>query len=102
MSIATSPVIRNILNDSPNLINLLSSIDALRGHEREQALQRALGVTASDISNQFRHVDLSEDMLALRQFAEAVEAAIRGDNKGALGLNWDTGDENQLSGMVSY
>jgi hypothetical protein len=67
---------------------MLSSIDAFRGRERDQALQRALGVTPHDINNQFRAVELSGDMLALRKFAEAVEAAVRGDNGGTLGLDW--------------
>jgi len=67
---------------------MLSSIDAFRGLEREQALQRALGVMAHDINNQFKGIELSDDVLALRKFAEAVESAVRGDNDGALGLNW--------------
>lgn len=88
-AIATSATIRKVLNEHPNLINMLSSIDTFRGPEREQALQRALGVTAQDISNQFKGVELSEDVLAIRRFAEAVEAAVRGENEAALGLNWD-------------
>lgn len=87
--LATSATIRKVLNEHPNLINMLSSIDTFRGPEREQALQRALGVTAQDISNQFKGVELSEDVLAIRRFAEAVEAAVRGENEAALGLNWD-------------
>jgi hypothetical protein len=85
---ATSPAIRKILNEHPNLITMLSSIDTNRGREREQALQRALGVTTHDINNQFKGVEISDDVLALRQFAEAVEAAVRGNNGGALGLDW--------------
>lgn len=68
---------------------MLSAIDTLRGRERDEALQRALGVTAHDIDNQFKGVELSDDVLALRRFAEAVEAAVRGGNEVALGLNWD-------------
>jgi hypothetical protein len=85
---ATSPDIRKILNEHPNLISMLSSIDTHRGREREEALQRALGVTTHDINNQFKGVEISDDVLALRQFAEAVEAVVRGNNRGALGLDW--------------
>jgi hypothetical protein len=67
---------------------MLSSIDTNRGREREQALQRALGVTTHDINNQFKGVEISDDAPALRHFAEAVEAAVRGNNEGALGLDW--------------
>jgi hypothetical protein len=86
---ATSATIRKVLNEHPNLINTLSSIDSFRGREREEALQRALGVTTHDINNQFKGVELSDDVLALRKFAEAVESAVRGDDEKALGLNWD-------------
>ncbi|KAF8198099.1 hypothetical protein BJ912DRAFT_57432 [Pholiota molesta] len=72
-------------------IELLTSIDKLRGPEREDALQRALGVTAPEIDDQLRRSEPSEDVLALRALAEAIEAAIRGGNESALGLNW--GDE---------
>jgi hypothetical protein len=86
---ATSATIRKVLNEHPNLINTLSSIDSFRGRGREEALQRALGVTVHDINNQFKGVELSDDVLALRKFAEAVESAVRGDDEKALGLNWD-------------
>ena len=85
---ATSLTIRRVLNEHPNLINTLSTIDTFRGREREEALQRALGVTARDINHQFEGVGLDDDVLALRKFAEAVEAAVRGNNEMALGLNW--------------
>ena len=45
-------------------------------------------MTAHDINNQFKEVELSDDVLGLRKFAEVVEAAVRGDNERALGLNW--------------
>jgi hypothetical protein len=73
-------------------MNTLSTIDTFRGREREEALQRALGVTAHDISNQFKGAELDDDVLALRKFAEAVEAVVRGNNGMALGLNWGTGE----------
>lgn len=85
---ATSPKIREILNKHDNLRYLLTSIDKLRGSEREETLQKALGVTAPDIDHQRKPEELSEDTLALRELAEAVEAAIRGGNDSALGLNW--------------
>lgn len=71
---------------------LLQSIDKLRGPEREDALQRALGVTAPEIDDQLRRPNLSEDISALRQLAEAIEDAVRGGDESALGLNW--GDES--------
>jgi hypothetical protein len=89
--LATSPAVRKILAEHENLPELLTSIDKLRGPEREDALQRALGVTAPEIDDQLRRSEPSEDVLALRALAEAIEAAIRGGNESALGLNW--GDE---------
>jgi zinc finger HIT domain-containing protein 3 len=66
----------------------LTDLDKLRGTEREVALERALGMTASDINEQSKgHVELSEDVLAIRELSEAIEAAVRG-NDGALGLDW--------------
>ncbi|KAJ7252080.1 hypothetical protein B0H12DRAFT_623117 [Mycena haematopus] len=86
-AIATSPAIRTILAAHPTLPTQLTSIDKLRGPDREYALQRALGVTAPEIA--VTHgVELSEDVLALRALAEAVEAAVRGQKAGALGLDW--------------
>ncbi|KAK7031526.1 hypothetical protein R3P38DRAFT_3313593 [Favolaschia claudopus] len=87
-AIATSPAIRTALATHPNLPALLTSIDKLRGPEREDTLQRALGVTAPDIVTGQGVRDLSEDVLALRALAEAVEAAVRGGNEDVLGLNW--------------
>ncbi|KIL65830.1 hypothetical protein M378DRAFT_76310 [Amanita muscaria Koide BX008] len=87
-AIATSATIRQILTSYPSLKDILTSIDKLRGQEREEALKTALGVTASDIDTQSRHADFGEDVLALRKFAEAVEAAVRGENQSALGLDW--------------
>ncbi|KAF7376642.1 hypothetical protein MSAN_00081000 [Mycena sanguinolenta] len=86
-AIATSPAIRTTLATHPNLPALLTSIDKLRGPDREHALQRALGVTAPDIVAP-HGTELSEDVLALRALAEVVEAAVRGQTEGALGLDW--------------
>ena len=64
-------------------------MDKLRGPERDRALQRALGVTPLDIQAQARgHVELGDDVIALRELAEAVEAAVRGGEEGVLGLDW--------------
>ncbi|KAJ7122062.1 hypothetical protein C8R43DRAFT_1033024 [Mycena crocata] len=87
-AIATSPAIRKTLAAHPNLPELLTSIDKLRGPDREDALQRALGVTAPEITPSNRGHELSEDVIALRALAEAVEAAVRGGKEGALGLDW--------------
>lgn len=85
---ATSPTIRQVLNSHPNLPGLLTSIDNLRGPDRDFALQRALGVTANDLTDLSGPTELTDDVLALRALAEAVEGAVRGDNRGALGLDW--------------
>ncbi|KAF9058309.1 hypothetical protein BDP27DRAFT_1303912, partial [Rhodocollybia butyracea] len=79
--------------DLPNtaLRNLLISIDKLSGIERERALQRALGSTHPHSHSQ---PEVSEDVLALRALAEAIEGAVRDkdgkDGKGTLGLDWDS------------
>ncbi|KAG6825522.1 hypothetical protein H0H92_003394 [Tricholoma furcatifolium] len=91
-AIATSASIRRLLVKSPNLKNLLTSIDSLRGQEREDALQHALGVAAPDVRDLSAHKDLSEDILALRELAEAIESAVRGGQEGILGLDWDSVD----------
>jgi zinc finger HIT domain-containing protein 3 len=66
----------------------LTSIDKLRGDERDEALQRALGITAPEIDDQLRPSNLSDEILALRELAEAIETAVRGRDQSALGLNW--------------
>ncbi|KAJ7858447.1 hypothetical protein B0H13DRAFT_2237584 [Mycena leptocephala] len=91
-AIATSPAIRTALAAHPNLPALLTAIDKLRGPDREDTLQRALGVTAPAIASSSTTnsgvAQLSEDVLALRALAEAVEAAVRGGRADALGLDW--------------
>ncbi|PBL00221.1 hypothetical protein ARMGADRAFT_1006459 [Armillaria gallica] len=87
-AIATSLTIRKVLSAHPNLPALLTSIDNLRGQNRDLALQRALGVTDPQFVDRTRPVQLEEDALALRALAEAVEDAVRGEQKDALGLNW--------------
>ncbi|KAG6830667.1 hypothetical protein H0H92_015394 [Tricholoma furcatifolium] len=91
-AIATSASTRKLLTANPNLKNLLISIDSLRGQEREDALQRALGVGAPDVRDLSAHKELSQDMLTLREFAEAIESAVRGGQEGVLGLDWDSND----------
>ncbi|KAJ7049921.1 hypothetical protein C8F01DRAFT_721274, partial [Mycena amicta] len=91
-AIATSSAIRQVLAAHPSLPGLLTQIDQLRGHEREDALQRALGVGAAGISvsNANRGGGgLGDDVLALRALAEAVEGAVRGGQDGVLGLDWE-------------
>ena len=89
-TIATSPAVRKILAEHKNLPELLTSIDKLRGLERQEALQRALGVTAPEIEDQLTRSQPSEEVLALRALAEAIEGAVRGGNESTLGLNWGT------------
>ncbi|KAF9232679.1 hypothetical protein BU15DRAFT_54753 [Melanogaster broomeanus] len=88
-AIATSPAIRGALTSAPRLVALLTSIDKLRGAEREEALQRALGVDGRQLrSDLLRPQEVDEDTRALRMLAEAVEDAVRG-GKDTLGLDWD-------------
>jgi len=90
-AIATSPAIRRALASNPHLPGILMSIDKLRGPNREDALQRALGVNVDqlkDPSGTKLPSNPSEDVSALRQLAEAVEVAVRGGKVGALGLDW--------------
>ncbi|KAI0030347.1 hypothetical protein K488DRAFT_54431 [Vararia minispora EC-137] len=94
-AIATSPRIREILAAHPQLKDILRTIESLRGAAREEALQRGLGVAVGDSTsrtpqsrtedNGFAFMDES-DQDTLRKLAEAVEAAVRGDQ--TLGLDW--------------
>ncbi|KAL4262348.1 HIT-type domain-containing protein [Pleurotus pulmonarius] len=89
-AIATSSQIRKLLAEHPSLKEQLITIDKHRGPDREYALQRALGVTRTDIERQQGpEVQLPEDVVALRALAEAVEVAVRGGKQDALGLDWD-------------
>ncbi|THV05384.1 hypothetical protein K435DRAFT_790202 [Dendrothele bispora CBS 962.96] len=88
-AIATSPAIRQVLTSHPNLPDILTSIDQLRGIDRDRALQRALGVTAPEIVDQSKGAQVEQDVLAVRAFAEAVEAVVRADKQDVLGLDWD-------------
>ncbi|KAF7790038.1 hypothetical protein EIP86_000987 [Pleurotus ostreatoroseus] len=91
---ATSPAIRTILSSNPQLPDLLKSLDTLRGAEREEALQRALGVSAADLDPNAQARGAAgrppeDDVKALRALAEAIEAAVRGGKEDALGLDWE-------------
>ncbi|THH14903.1 hypothetical protein EW146_g5491 [Bondarzewia mesenterica] len=95
---ATSPDVRKTLATSPRLKELLRSIDTMRGAQREEALQRALGVSVSDArvgdlpgiptTASDGTVYAEDDRKTLRVLAEAVEAAVRGGKEGVLGLDW--------------
>ncbi|KAG1844335.1 hypothetical protein DFJ58DRAFT_29099 [Suillus subalutaceus] len=89
-AIATSAAVRHALESNPRLPELLTSIDKLRGADREDALHRALGVDTRQLKNDLLGPqELDEDTKMLRQLAEAVEAAVRGGKEGVLGLDWD-------------
>ena len=76
------------MTSRPSLRELLISTDRFRGQEREDALQKALGVTPAHIGGQTQLAELGDDVLALRELAEAIEVAVRGENKATLGLDW--------------
>ncbi|CAL1706114.1 unnamed protein product [Somion occarium] len=100
-AIATSTAIRHVIAEHPRLRDILRNIDQLRGEDRQDALQRALGVSTSDgrppginpsvgipgIVGAAGVAD-EEDVLALRELAEAVEAAVRAGKEDVLGLDW--------------
>ncbi|KAG9316870.1 hypothetical protein JVU11DRAFT_2946 [Chiua virens] len=88
-AIATSSTTRTLLRTNPRLCDLLTSIDALRGAEREEALQRALGVDSRLLKNDAAACSLDEDTSAFRELAEAVEVAVRGGQGNVLGLDWE-------------
>ncbi|KAG0696966.1 hypothetical protein DFH29DRAFT_984474 [Suillus ampliporus] len=89
-AIATSAAVRRALESNPRLPELLTSLDKLRGADREDALHRALGVDSRQLKNDLLGPqELDEDTRALRRLAEAVEAAARGGKEGVLGLDWD-------------
>ncbi|KAF8269285.1 hypothetical protein EI94DRAFT_1771344 [Lactarius quietus] len=95
-AIATSPAVRAALEGHPELKELLRSIDKLRGPAREEALQATLGVARSqrDAENAeqiFRVGEVrigEEERKAMRDLAEAAEAAVRGNQGAILGLDW--------------
>lgn len=70
--------------------DLLRSLDKLRGDERQDAIQSALGVSTADVKPPgiIAPEQSREDVQALRRLAEAIEAAVRGGNHDVLGLDW--------------
>ena len=75
MCLATSPTIRKILSAHKSLPELLTNYD--------EGLQRD-----PEIDDQLRPPNLSDSILALRELAEAIETAVRGEDQCALGLNF--------------
>lgn len=107
---------RRVLASHANLPALLRAIDQLRGPPREEELERVLGVaptqaagfamnglsaSSSYSSNTYagnrrartdgwgRPEVTEEDMKALRELAEAIESAVRGEQNDVLGLDWE-------------
>ncbi|KAG8968137.1 hypothetical protein FRC03_008490 [Tulasnella sp. 419] len=92
-TIASSPKIRSILNNSAKVRNALQHIDTLEGDSREQMLERILGVadTGQHGLTTISSVIQEEDFKALQQLAEAVEEAVKGGQPGTeidAGLTW--------------
>jgi zinc finger HIT domain-containing protein 3 len=67
-------------DDSGRLKETLRRIDGLRGSAREEALQASLGIGRSGGED--------DDDGAMRDLAEAIESAVRGNRDGVLGLDW--------------
>jgi len=91
LSIATSPKIRSMLRENPQLPLLLRSLDALpSSFSREKAFEAILDVATGRIEplrlENGEHMD-EDDVILLRRFAEEVENAVR--RPGDLGLAWE-------------
>ena len=99
---ATSPAVRAALTTHPRLKEVLRTIDGLRGTEREEALQLALGLSRRDVGSgsgrgRGREIDseIEESGIGegerhgMRGLAEAIEAAVRASRDGLLGLDWE-------------
>jgi hypothetical protein len=88
--------VRAALEGHSGIKELLRSIDKLRGPDREEALQVSLGVSRSQVNTQeaeqihrFGEVRIGEEeRKAMRELAEATEAAVRGNRDAILGLDW--------------
>jgi hypothetical protein len=74
-------------DDSDGLKETLRRIDELRGSAREEALQASVGIGRSlgEVSG------LGDGGGAMRDLAEAIETAVRGNRDGVLGLDWSGG-----------
>lgn len=84
---ASSAAIRNILSSNPNLKSVLRQVEELRGSDREEALEQLLGVSVR------KHGLISlkaseDDIKAMKEFSEALEKCIRGNEEDARGLDW--------------
>ncbi|KAH8118965.1 hypothetical protein DFH11DRAFT_1685992 [Phellopilus nigrolimitatus] len=117
-AIATSPAVRRALASHPRLPSILRSLDQLRGPEREEALQRVLGVAPTQAGFSLAGISSAspanysssaasgsvgrgrgaaavgvnvdeEDMRALRALAEAIESVVRGTGGTADPLGLD-------------
>lgn len=110
---ATSSDIRKALSQNTNLPRILRALDSLRGTQREETLQRVLGVSrdAQGIAVKQRNMYVpaanrdtegapeqlefigEEEMLALKALTEAIEGAVRtrADKPEAVsfGLEWE-------------
>ncbi|KDN49677.1 hypothetical protein RSAG8_01742, partial [Rhizoctonia solani AG-8 WAC10335] len=100
-AIATSPDVRSVLAENPDMHGLLRSIDKLYGPLRQQAIEEVLGVgTGSEqrhgtrapphdpLARLRQEGDAEANTRALRQLAEAIEKAI-GVGGEQRGLAWE-------------
>jgi zinc finger HIT domain-containing protein 3 len=91
---ASSPSIRNILNkEDDQLRNLLRQLDALRGREREEALEFLLGVAHPTKKKGIPKAILEsadhDSLESFQRFSEAVHSAIEKTGSANTGLSWD-------------
>ncbi|CAE6448524.1 unnamed protein product [Rhizoctonia solani] len=101
-AIATSPDIRKVLIENPNMHGLLRSIDKLYGPLRQQAIEEVLGVgtgseqrhgtrvpTHDALARLKQEGDAEINTRALRQLSEAIEKAIGAGGAERRGLAWE-------------
>jgi hypothetical protein len=94
---ATAPAVRAALTTHPRLKEVLRTIDGLRGTEREEALQLALGLSrrgqgrGGEIVSEIEEGGIGEgERHGMRGLVEAIEAAVRANRDGLLlGLDWE-------------
>ncbi|KAH7306045.1 hypothetical protein B0J17DRAFT_699568 [Rhizoctonia solani] len=100
-AIATSPDVRKVLAENPDMHGLLRSIDKLYGPLRQQAIEEVLGVGTSNEQRHGTRVpthdalallrqegDAEANTRALRQLAEAIEKSIGVEGE-QRGLTWE-------------
>ncbi|CAE6416180.1 unnamed protein product [Rhizoctonia solani] len=103
-AIATSPDIRKVLTENPDMRGLLKSIDKLYGPLRQQAIEEVLGVGTSSeqrygtrapthdaLARLRQEGDAEANARALRQLSEAIGKAIGGGDE-QRGLAWEEGE----------